>query len=188
MTEHDDFRRRVRECTDRLSVVGIAALGVLFDLTAQRLVRFAAARTRHQSDAEDAVQAALTRLAVAPRLLVGVACPWAYLLRMVRNEVLLIARRKQRYSLAGSLEDLVTRCAVDEMEREESHRAVWAALRTLPPEQAEVVVLKIWEEMTFAQIAEVLELSANTVASRYQYGMAKLTQRLLKQQSVVPRD
>lgn len=188
MTEHDHFTLRVRECTDRLSVVGVAALGVLFDLTAQRLVRFAAARTRHQSDAEDAVQAALTRLAGAPRLLVGVACPWSYLLRMVHNEVLLIVRRQQRCAVSGNLDDLVTQCPVDELEREESHRAVWSALRTLPPEQAEVIVLKIWEEMTFAQIAEVLQLSANTVASRYQYGMAKLTQRLLSQQPVVPRD
>lgn len=188
MIEHDDFRGRVRECTDRLSVVGVAALGVLFDLTAQRLVRFAAARTRNQSDAEDAVQAALTRLAGTPRLLVGVNCPWAYLLRMVHNEVMLIARRQQRLAVAGSLADLVTHCPVDELEQEESHQAVWAALRALPPEQAEVIVLKIWEEMTFAQVAEVLELSANTVASRYQYGMAKLTQRLLKQRAVVPRD
>lgn len=188
MTEHDHFLLCVRESTDRLSVVGVAALGALFDLTAQRLVRFAAARTRHQSDAEDAVQAALARLATTPKLLAGVNCPWSYLLRMVHNEVLLIARRQQRVALGGSLDDLVTHCPVDELEREESHRAVWSALRTLPPEQAEVIVLKIWEEMTFAQIAEVLELSANTVASRYQYGMAKLSRRLLQQQPVVPRD
>ena len=188
MTKLDPFTLRVRECTDRLSVAGVAALGVLFDLTAQRLVRFAAARTRHQSDAEDAVQAALMRLTATPQLLAGVACPWSYLLRMVHNVVLLIARRRQRCPVSGSLDDLVTHCPVDELEREESHRAVWGALRSLPPEQAEVIVLKIWEEMTFAQIAEVLELSANTVASRYQYGMAKLSQRLLKQQPVVPRD
>jgi RNA polymerase sigma-70 factor (ECF subfamily) len=41
-----------------------------------------------------------------------------------------------------------------------------------------VVVLKIWEAMTFAQIAEVLEASPNTVASRYQYAIAKLSRRL----------
>ena len=41
-------------------------------------------------------------------------------------------------------------------------------------------MLKIWEEMTFVQIGEILELSPNTVASRYQYGIAKLTSRLTK--------
>jgi RNA polymerase sigma-70 factor, ECF subfamily len=178
MTAQDDFARRVRECTDRLAASGVGALGVLFDLTAQRLVRFAAALTRHQQDAEDAVQAALTRLAGQPQRLEGLARPWAYLLRMVRNEALANARRQHRSSTASNLADLVTQCPVDESEREESHRTVWAALRTLPPEQAEVVVLKIWEDMTFAQIGEVLDLSPHTAASRYQYAMEKLTARL----------
>ena len=151
---------------------------MLFDLTAQRLVRFAVALTRHQQDAEDAVQAALTRLAAQPQQLAGMARPWAYMLRMVRNEVLAGVRRNQRQRAAGELTDHITHCPVDEAEREESHRAVWAALRTLPGEQAEVVVLKIWEDMTFAQIGEVLEVSPHTAASRYKYAMAKLTARL----------
>jgi RNA polymerase sigma-70 factor (ECF subfamily) len=187
MTDPQDFPRQVQACADRLAAVGVDALGVLFDLTAQRLVRFATALSRHQPDAEDAVQAALMRLASDPGRLAGAACPWAYLLRMVRNEVLMIMRRQHRCLLAGDLSDLITQCPVDEAEREESYRAVWSALRTLPREQAEVVVLKIWEEMTFAQIGEVLETSPNTVASRYQYAMAKLTKRLLSEHRVVPR-
>jgi len=185
MTAQDDFANRVQETADRLATVGVEALGVLFDLTAHRLVRFAATLTHHQQDAEDAAQAALTRLAGHPQRLAGLARPWAYLLRMVRNEVLASARHQQHCSPAGSLADLVTQCPVDESEREESHRAVWAALRALPPEQAEVVVLKIWEEMTFAQIGEILDISPNTVASRYQYAMAKLTPRLNRNREVL---
>jgi RNA polymerase sigma-70 factor (ECF subfamily) len=185
MTAQDDFANRVQQAADRLAVVGVEALGVLFDLTAQRLVRFAATLTHHQQDAEDAVQAALTRLAGHPQCLAGLDHPWAYLLRMVRNEVLASVRHRQHCSTAGSLTDLVTHCPVDEAEREESHRAVWAALRALPPEQAEVVVLKIWEELTFVQIGEILDTSPNTVASRYQYAMAKLTPRLNRHQEVL---
>jgi RNA polymerase sigma-70 factor (ECF subfamily) len=182
MAGQNAFPQRVRDCTDRLAAVGVDALGVLFDLTSHRLVRFAAALTRHHQDAEDAVQTALVRLAREPELLQRAACPWAYLLRMVRNEVFALARGKHRVQVACNLDDLVTRCSVDEAEREESYRAVWAALRTLPPEQAEVVVLKIWEEMTFAQIADILSISPNTAASRYQYAMSKLTKRLTLQQ------
>ena len=156
-------------------------MGALFDLTSQRLVRFAVAVTRNQHDAEDAVQTALMRVAGRPQLLSPTMCPWAYLLRMVRNEALLIARRKKRWSKAGNINDLVTSCCVDELEREETYRAVWSALRTLPPQQAEVVVLKIWEEMTFAQIAGILDESANTIASRYQYAIVKLSKRLVQQ-------
>ena len=181
MSDQTDFNQRVTDCTARLAVSGVDALGALFDLTSHRLVRLAVALTRHQQDAEDAVQAALVRLAAHPQVLAAADCPWAYLLRMVRNEALLIVRRKQRCQAAGDLSDLVTRCPVDELEHEESQRAVWKALQTLPPEQAEVVVLKIWEGMTFAQIGELLETSPNTVASRYQYAMAKLSQRLLSE-------
>jgi len=187
MAGQSEFAQRVRECTDRLAAVGVAALGALFDLTSHRLVRFAAALTRRQHDAEDAVQTALVRLAREPQLLAKATCPWAYLLQMVRNEALSIARRQGRCQAAGNLADLVTQCRVDEAEREESQRAVWAALRKLPPEQAEVVVLKIWEEMTFAQIGAILDLSPNTAASRYQYAMTKLTQRLLPEQREAQR-
>lgn len=181
MMDQPAFPERVRDCVDRLSTAGVDALGALFDLTSHRLVRFALALTRNQHDAEDAVQTSLVRVADRPQLLTPTACPWAYLLRMVRNDALLIARRKKRWANAVNLNDLVTNCRVDELEREETYRAVWTALRTLPPEQAEVVVLKIWEEMTFAQIATILDESANTIASRYQYAMTKLSKRLSKQ-------
>jgi RNA polymerase sigma-70 factor, ECF subfamily len=185
MAQPNEFSERVRQCTDRLSATGVDALGSLFDLTSHRLVRFAVALTRNQHDAEDAVQTALVRMAREPGLLAKAACPWAYLLTMVRNEALQIARRKQRCAPSGDLADLITLCRVDELEVEETHRAVWAAIRTLPPEQAEVIVLKIWEGMTFAQIGEILAASPNTVASRYQYAMAKLSKRLSRQQREV---
>jgi RNA polymerase sigma-70 factor (ECF subfamily) len=188
MARPDDFARRVQECTEQLAVIGVDALGALFDLTSNRLVRFAVALTRNQHDAEDAVQAALVRLARQPKLLAAADCPWAYLLRMVRNEALVVARRRKRTSLTTNLADLVTRCPIDELEREETHRAVWSALRTLPSDQAEVIVLKIWEEMTYAQIGQILETSPNTVASRYQYAMTKLAQRLSKERREVHCD
>lgn len=179
MAEQPQFASRVSQCVARLSESGVDALGALFDLTSQRLVRFAVAITRHQQDAEDAVQAALVRLAGQPHLLTAAAWPWSYLLQMVRNEALLVLRRRQNLTTTDNLCDLLTHCPVDELEFEESHRAVWKALRQLPPEQAEVVVLKIWEELTFAQIGQVLETSPNTAASRYQYAISKLTRQLM---------
>lgn len=173
-----NFSDRVRTCAERMAESGVAALGGLFDLTSERLVRYAATITRNQHDAEDAVQAVLVRVAGNVSHLCEAETPWPYLLRMVRNEALQILRRKKRWSLIANLSDLLTRRLVDEIEREESHRAVWSALRTLPTEQAEVVVLKIWEDMTFAEIGSVLEVSTFTAASRYRYAMTKLTQKL----------
>jgi RNA polymerase sigma-70 factor (ECF subfamily) len=179
MISSQDYSGQVRELANRLAETGIDALGALFDFTSQRLVRFAVAVTRNQHDAEDAVQAALVRLGREPALLSATEKPWAYLLQIVRNESLVIVRRKARVVLPGSLVDLATNRCVDQLEQEDTHRAVWLALRSLPTAQAEVVVLKIWEAMTFAEIGEILAISPNTAASRYQYAMGKLSQRLM---------
>jgi RNA polymerase sigma-70 factor, ECF subfamily len=188
MAVQTDFIERVQDCTNRLKASGVDALGALFDLTSHRLVRFAITLTRNQHDAEDCVQTSLVRVAREPSLLASAVCPWAYLLQMVRNEALLVVRRKRRRLTAGDLTDLVTFRLVDELELEETHRQVWSALRALPPEQAEVVVLKIWEGMTFAQIGQILETSPNTAASRYQYAIAKLSRRLSKPNCEAYRD
>jgi RNA polymerase sigma-70 factor, ECF subfamily len=53
-------------------------------------------------------------------------------------------------------------------------RAAMRCLVKLPPEQREVIVLKIWHEYTFEKIGELLELSPHTAAGRYRYGLQKL--------------
>jgi len=175
---HESFSNQVRLFAQRIDESSAAALSGLYDLTSQRLVRFATTITRNQHDAEDALQAALVKVSGQPQLLRDCDQPWPYLLRMVRNESLLILRRRKRWSLMGNLSDLLTRRSVDELDQEDTHRAVWSALRSLPTEQSEVVVLKIWEEMTFAEISQVLDVSPSTAASRYRYAIEKLTLKL----------
>ena len=57
-------------------------------------------------------------------------------------------------------------------------RQAMAALTRLPREQREVIVLKIWHEYTFEEIGEILEISPNTAAGRYRYGLQKLRAQL----------
>jgi len=168
----------VRECALRLRESGAAALGGLYDLTATRLIRFATTVTRNQQDAEDAVSAVLLKVVESPAILLHAKSPWPYLLRMVRNESLVILRKRKRWSIVQGLMDLWMVTPVDELDREEMLQAVWRELRALPMEQSEVVVLKIWEDMTFQQIAEVLNIPPPTAASRYRYAMTKLTSKL----------
>jgi RNA polymerase sigma factor (sigma-70 family) len=61
------------------------------------------------------------------------------------------------------------------------------ALTTLPSEQLQVTVLHVWAELTFAQIAEVLGTSANTVASRYRYALARLREALCVKEDLSAR-
>jgi DNA-directed RNA polymerase specialized sigma24 family protein len=47
-------------------------------------------------------------------------------------------------------------------------------LAALPGPQREVIVLKLWHGHTFEEIGELLDLSPNTAAGRYRYGLEKL--------------
>ncbi len=178
MSDSASFSDQVRECAKHLVDVGDSALSGLFNLTSMRLVRLATGVTRNQHDAEDAVQAVLVRVAAQPQKLNSADEPWYYLLRMVRNQALVILRQRRYTVPIDTLSDLCTRTTVDEAEQAESFRAVWMALRELPVRQREVVVLKIWETLTFAEIGQVLDIGASTAASRYRYALEKLSKRL----------
>ena len=52
--------------------------------------------------------------------------------------------------------------------------AVETSLEKLTPEQRAVLHLKLWENLSFAKIAETLDISQNTAASRYRYALDKL--------------
>lgn len=56
----------------------------------------------------------------------------------------------------------------------DAEKAAMRCLEQLPPEQREVIVLKLWHDLTFEEIAAILELSPNTAAGRYRYGLEKL--------------
>lgn len=173
-----EFHRDFRECVSRLTQDTQRALGELFDLTAVRLVRLATSVAGNQSDAEDAVQGAFSRIAAKPKLLQQADSPWPYLIRTVRNEALRIIQKRRTKRLG----EMDTQCGHDTAEfliqREETADRVQRVLRTLPKPQYEVVILKHWEELTFIEISEVLGKSQNTVASRYRYAMEKLQRSL----------
>ncbi len=173
--EETHFPARVRNCAAALARDGVSALAELFDLVASRSVRYAQALTRHQQDAEDALQAAFVRVALYPRGLAEAEYPWAYLLRIVRNEALKIVQKKQSDDWRP---EHAQSCAEDSPIDFDARTLVHRSLEKLPASQSEVVVLKIWEGMTFAEIAAVLGESPNTAASRYRYALQKLTQYL----------
>ena len=173
--EEAHFPARVKHCATALALEGVAALADLFDLVAPRSVRYAQALTRNQHDAEDALQAAFVRVALYPQGLAEASHPWAYLLKIVRNEALKIIQKKRADEwLSLAVEAWTDQTPIDF----EAQQLVQRSLEKLPPSQSEVVVLKIWEGMTFAEIAEVLGESPNTAASRYRYALEKLTQYL----------
>jgi RNA polymerase sigma-70 factor (ECF subfamily) len=67
--------------------------------------------------------------------------------------------------------------AKSEIPAEQSAR-LEQALASLPPEQREVIALKVDGGLKFHEIAAVLGTSPNTAASRYRYALEKLRERM----------
>jgi RNA polymerase sigma-70 factor (ECF subfamily) len=105
--------------------------------------------------------------------------PEHYCIRSYRNRAL-----NHRRSLWRRLtRELESRRWFERAETETAQeRAAMKSLAGLPPEQREVIVLKIWHEHTFEEIGQLLEISPNTAAGRYRYGLQKLRASLKGEQ------
>jgi RNA polymerase sigma factor (sigma-70 family) len=98
-----------------------------------------------------------------------------YLFKAVRNRALNSRRRGVRMV---ALHDHDQEWLVKPQGMIEAGIQVERALRDLPPEQREVVLMRVWGEMTLEEIATVLDVSANTAASRYRYALGKMREIL----------
>ncbi len=140
----------------------------LYDAKAALLVLYGRALGLSHNEAEDVLHetfAALLKIPAAPTQ------PEHYCLRCFRNRALNYRRSVWR-RLARELES--KRWFEHSPVREAAEEAAMRALASLPREQREVIVLKIWHRYTFLQIGLLLQLSPNTAAGRYRYGLARL--------------
>jgi RNA polymerase sigma-70 factor (ECF subfamily) len=80
----------------------------------------------------------------------------------------------RKYELADTAAESLT----DRLHRNERAGIVRRALQALPPEMRQVIVMKEYEELTFAEIAEVLQVPVSTVKSRLYTGLQQLRLRL----------
>jgi len=151
-----------------------------FQLYGPKLLLCARQWTRTPADAEDVVQEAFVRFWRHQRHLPGE--PMALLVTSVRRAAYDLARRESRRTAReefsdGGIEDNPPLFHAS-LEGEDRRDAIEVALRQLPDEQREVLVLKIWGELTFEQIGVEMGVSTNTAASRYRYALAGLRKEL----------
>ena len=147
-----------------------------FSQLAPGLLLFARQWMRSAADAEDVVQEAFVRFWRKQHDVSNRGLLYATV-RSIALDFLRRNSRRARRELAAVTESDHAIEPKFEIENE-SQRALAAALELLPNEQREVVLMKIWNELTFAEIATVLEISQNTAASRYRYALAALKKNL----------
>ena len=133
------------------------------------LLLFATAMTGERARAQDALHQVFLRL-LERREAKHIEDTKGYLFVCVRNAVLNDTKAR------GRIVPLDDQSAwFDPPDRDYAEElSLRRALSALPDEQREVVILHVWADLTFAQVAEVVGISPNTAASRYRYGVAGL--------------
>ena len=151
---------------------------------APKLLLFARQWVPGSSDAEDVVQQAFVRFWKRHQSADRAHYPLLYAtvrtiaLDHLRGEDRRIRRENHADAPVPRADTPYFDPANDHLDQAERTSAIESALRTLPEEQREVVVLKVWAELTFQEIADALGAPLNTVAARYRYALEKLRNRI----------
>ena len=134
------------------------------------LLAYARSIIGDRAEAEDALQQVFMKLLAADVALPREPRP--YLFRAVRNVCLNRRRSRVREVSRQEPPTFTSANGLQELARD-----LEEALRKLPDEQREVVLLRVWGEMTLDEAAQVLDISINTASSRYRYALGKLRLR-----------
>ena len=152
---------------------------VCFSQLAPGLLLFARQWTRSTADAEDVVQEAFVRFWRKQHNVGNRPLLYATVRSIALDFLRRDNRRARRESdvVSESEQSVQPKFAIED----ENQQALAAAVDCLPSEQREVLVMKIWNDLTFAEIASVLGISQNTAASRYRYALGALRKNLVPQ-------
>jgi RNA polymerase sigma-70 factor, ECF subfamily len=159
-----------------------AALADVYDCLGHKLYIYLLTILRSESAAEETLQNLFVTIARKRELLLKASNLTGYLFRMARNHALDFRRRQRPADepLAAYEAVLVWHDDSLAIERREEWAAVLRALDHLPFEQQEVINLKNLQGLTFDEIGQALNISRNTAASRYRYGLQRLREILPK--------
>jgi RNA polymerase sigma-70 factor (sigma-E family) len=136
------------------------------------LLRMAYLLTGNRSDAEDLLQAALAKTYLAWARINDRAALDGYVRRaMVNTQISWWRRRKIEEYPTDQVPELVVQ---DPANDRDTRDALWRALSRLPKRQRAALVLRFYEDLPEAEIADLLGISLGTVKSTVSRAVAKL--------------
>lgn len=162
--------------SSRMSSAVIETLRSCYVRHRQELYSYAVSITRDRAAAEDAIHAAFQQLLRRPALPDDIR---PYVFRSVRNAALDAFRRARPPAdqVLDDHADVVEVAPGDRLSADE----VEAGLRELSDDEREAVMLKIYSDLTFQEIADTRGVPLPTAASWYRRGIEKLKLRLTKE-------
>jgi len=154
-----------------------AALGELFERYFDPCFAIALAVLGSHADAEEAVQNSFLALVKDLQKFSQAGNFESFFLQTTRNQALKILRdRKNKREVAMPVVELLFMAKNASFSADEI-AGVDRFLRDLPPEQREVIILHIVQDMPFTDITELTGEKYKTITSRYQYAMEKLRRK-----------
>ena len=164
----------------RLRAADPGAASLLDTLYRKPLVRFCWGYLGDGEEAEDAVHDVWCKVLSAKKIPEHFR-PWLY--RVARNQCLNVLRHRKRRRDGGRLPDVsqigesltghLTRLVKDEQ-----HRRLIEIVQELPPKQREVLRLRYVEDLSRAEIADVLEIAPSSVKTQLFEGLKKLRKHI----------
>ncbi len=159
-----------------------AELETLIDIYREPLVKCAFFITGSFQDAEEIVQDTFVKFYFQPPAQLEASKTKAYLYRMVNNAGIdLIRRNKQnRWIDLNGIANLPDKKLNGSKQKVLLHKEflrINDLLEQIPEEQSEVIRMRTISDLSFVEIARILEIPVTTVKSRFAYGIDKLREK-----------
>ena len=163
------------------------AFGELVSRYESKVYSLALKMLRNPEDAEDVLQDTFLRAYRGIKSFKGNSTFSTWIYRITANSALMRLRKRQLPTV--SIDDADEREApiniadwapgpVEQMLNQETQAAMTEAIEALPPEFRQVFVLRDIEELSNAEVAEILDLSVAAVKSRLHRARLKVRNRL----------
>jgi RNA polymerase sigma-70 factor (ECF subfamily) len=147
----------------------------LYDLLGDRLLRYLVSRL-NSNDAHDVLQEVFVRLVRYHRRLAKSKNLTAYIFLTARNEANRWAG-KTRVGMTEQPANAIREVVGNDLpvgSRLENQEVASCLLQQLPDEVQEIIRLKIYSGLTFAEVAKIIRLPESTVATKYRRGIQKM--------------
>jgi RNA polymerase sigma-70 factor (ECF subfamily) len=150
----------------------------LVEATQDELVHFASYRLGNRQDAEDVVQDIYVEAFRDREKRRDITDVRPYLFRMTGNRCTDFLRVRSRRPKEEAMDAAGSDNLFDSLAEAQRIARLRSLLDRIPAREAEVIRLRAWSELTFAEVAIAVKSSVPTVKSRFHYGVEKLRKLL----------
>ncbi|NLD17494.1 MAG: RNA polymerase sigma factor [Tissierellia bacterium] len=152
----------------------------LYVKTERQLYSFVLSLSKNHDDALDIMQDTYMKIRASAHLYKPMGKPMAWIFTIARNLTMTNFKKKSRtadleeYDMEDTLDLSYVTDPTDKMVLE-------TALKILSEEEAQIILLYVVNGMKHKEIAESMDLKINTVISKYNRGLKKLREYLIKE-------